>query len=683
MRKKYLPTAAGLLVLAALLAYPASGQTLPNKGKVSASLLSLTAQPKAGARSQAPQSRTATAPSPFKIGDKIQVYDGYVVIEAVATTANAQQLLADLTAQGLRRGTAYGAMVSGLFPVSQLAALEGVASLRHVRPAYKPVMNVGLTTSQGDRALRADVARAKYRVSGKGISVGILSDSYNNLGTADAGVASNDLPANVQVLEDLPGGGSDEGRGMAEIVHDVAPDAGIAFHTAFLGQADFAQGIIDLQAAGNQVIVDDVIYFAEPFFQNGIIAQAAETVVRKGSTYFSSAGNTGEKSYEAPFRNSGTTLPGIEGEAHSFAEGDVKQSITIAPGRSLLISLQWDDPFFSASGVRGAETDLDLYALFEGEPIFGSVDNNLGGDPFEFLGLTNNGTTPATIELVIVKAAGPNPTRVKYVNFGDAPAALEYDTKSSTIVGHANAPLVTAVAAAPYFRTPVFNPETPVPVVEAFSSLGGTPLFFDNKGNRRRPLVLPKPEVTGPDGGNTSFFPNFPGADFDRDGFPNFFGTSASAPHVAAVAALMEEASNGLLPPLAVRGLLQVTAQDMDNPLTPGFDRGFDFKTGAGFVRADAALKLLAPIRPVQDALALLFSLFPNPSNGQVTFQITAPNQQNIKLSVVDGMGKEVFHEEGKSELKLTHDFSNLPKGLYVAKVQTNTEVKSQILQIQ
>jgi hypothetical protein len=157
-----------------------------------------------------------------------------VVIEAVATTANAQQLLADLTAQGLRRGTAYGAMVSGLFPVSQLAALEGVASLRHVRPAYKPVMNVGLTTSQGDRALRADVARAKYRVSGKGISVGILSDSYNNLGTADAGVASNDLPANVQVLEDLPGGGSDEGRGMAEIVHDVAPTRALLFTRLFL-----------------------------------------------------------------------------------------------------------------------------------------------------------------------------------------------------------------------------------------------------------------------------------------------------------------------------------------------------------------------------------------------------------------------------------------------------------------
>lgn len=114
------------------------------------------------------------------------------------------------------------------------------------------------------------------------MKVGILSGSYNNLGGAADG---------VEVLEDLPGNGNDEGHGMTEIVHDVAPGAAIAFHTAFLGQADFAQGIEDLQAAGCQAIVDDIIYFDEPFFQNGIIAQAAQKVVAKGASYFSSAGN--------------------------------------------------------------------------------------------------------------------------------------------------------------------------------------------------------------------------------------------------------------------------------------------------------------------------------------------------------------------------------------------------------
>ena len=57
------------------------------------------------------------------------------------------------------------------------------------------------------------------------------------------------------------------------------------------------------------------------------------------------------------------------------------------------------------------------------------------------------------------------------------------------------------------------------------------------------PEVRIKPGVTGPDGGNTVVLRRGPGLQVpgtpEPDGFPNFFGTSASAPHVAAVAALM------------------------------------------------------------------------------------------------------------------------------------------------
>lgn len=697
MRTPYFTSlTASLLVGAALLGSPAAAQNQP-KGKVSAALLGLSASPgraKASARSLSAQRQSPPATDPrFALDSELQIFDGYVVIEAVATTASAQQLLADLQAQGLRQGAAYGAMVSGLFPISQLAALEGVSSLRQVRPAYKPVVNVGKVTSQGDRAMHADVARVRYGATGKGVKVGILSDSYNNLGTAADGVASGDLPAaGVQVLEDLPKtaggasgtGGSDEGRGMAEIVHDVAPDAAIAFHTAFLGQADFAQGIEDLQAAGSKVIVDDIFYFAEPFFQNGIIAQAAEKVVRQGSSYFSSAGNQADQSYEARFINSGTQVDSTKGEAHSFAPGDVKQSITVAPGATLILSLQWDEPFFSASGVRGSRSDLDLYILYQGSVVAASTDNNLGGDPVEITGIRNPFKTPITVEVVIAKFAGPDPTRIKYVNFGARPQAMEYDTKSSTVVGHANAFLATAVAAARYTTTPAFNPQNTTPTVEYFSSLGGTPLIFDDKGNRHGPIVLAKPDLTGPDGGNTTFFPNYAGADYDHDGFPNFFGTSASAPHVAAVAALLLDTPIGkYLPPLVLRGLLQATALDMDNPATPNFDKGFDFRTGFGFVQADAALARLNPNPQATAALQLVLSLFPNPASGQVNFRAVAPNRESLQLTVVDQMGKEVFAGTGTGELSLSKDFSGLPKGLYVARVQTSTEVKTQLLTVE
>lgn len=683
MRKTYFRTAVALLAAATLVGSPAGAQNLPTpKGKVSASLLEL-AKPAAATRGLAAKT-SASTDSPLQATDAVQVYNGYVVVQALATSPSAKQLLADLQAKGLRQGTAYGALVSGLFPVDKLSTLESVPSLQLIRPVYKPALNVGRTTTQGDRALRADAARSKYGLSGRGVKVGILSDSYNNLGGAAAGVASNDLPrGGVEVLKDLPSNGIDEGRGMAEIVHDVAPGAAIAFHTAFLGQADFAQGIEDLQAAGCQAIVDDVIYFDEPFFQNGIIAQAAQKVVDKGASYFSSAGNQAQQSYEAVFRNSKTSVPGITGEAHSFAPGDVRQSITIGPGRSLALALQWDDPAFSASGVRGARTDMDLYLLYNGVPLFSSVDNNIGGDPFEFIGINNNGTVPVTVEVVIVKFDGPDPTRLKYVNFGSRPVAIEYDTQSSTLVGHANAPQVVAVGAAPYFNTPLFNANTPVPVVESFSSLGGTPLLFSDQGRRLgQPLTSSKPEVTGPDGGNTTFFPPFPGQDFENDGFPNFFGTSASAPHVAAVAALMLEIDNNL-PPRTVTKSLQQSAIDMDNPLTPGFDQGFDFKTGMGFVQADAAIRDLIKQKVISKIKQLLVALYPNPSTGRVSFQVVADDQQAIVLTVLNQMGKEVFRSEGTTQLETTKDFSSLPKGLYITKVQTGTDVKTQSLLIQ
>jgi hypothetical protein len=84
-------------------------------------------------------------------------------------------------------------------------------------------------------------------------------------------------------------GSTNEGRALAEVVHDVAPGAAIAFHTADRGQANFAQGIVDLTNAGAKVITDDIIYFAEPMFQDSIIAQAIDQVKARGVSYFSTA----------------------------------------------------------------------------------------------------------------------------------------------------------------------------------------------------------------------------------------------------------------------------------------------------------------------------------------------------------------------------------------------------------
>ena len=103
---------------------------------------------------------------------------------------------------------------------------------------------------------------------------------------------------------------------MLEQIHDIAPGAGLAFHTAAEGQVGFANGIRALQQAGSQVIVDDIVYFAEPFFQDGIVAQAVTDVVNNhGATYFSSTGNFADSGYLSPFRGVNASVPGVPGTA--------------------------------------------------------------------------------------------------------------------------------------------------------------------------------------------------------------------------------------------------------------------------------------------------------------------------------------------------------------------------------
>jgi hypothetical protein len=466
-------------------------------------------------------------------------------------------------------------------------------SLKFARPAYFST-NVGLTTSQGDIAVRSDVGRSLFNVDGTGITVGTLSDSFNCLGQAAADVASGDLPSGIQVLDDSAcPSATDEGRAMMQLITDIAPGADQAFHTAFSGQPAFAQGILDLANAGCNVIVDDVIYLAEPMFQDGIIAQAVNSVVASGVAYFSSAGNQDRRSYESAYRSSGIpiTIDDILfGVAHDFDPGpgvDILQGITIPGNTTLIISFQWDSPYFSASGDPGSDNDLDIFVTNNDGSIVlaASTDSNTGDDPIEVLIYTNSSAQAGNFNLLVTNFSGPDPAIMKYVIFNSAITMNEYDTAAGTSFGHANAAGAEAVAAAFYGNTPEFG-VTPA-IVESFSSAGGVQIVFDLSGNRLpTPEVRNKPEITAPDGTNTTFFGSF---DVEPDGFPNFFGTSAAAPHAAAVAALLLEKQPALIAN-EVYDALEQTALDMDDPSTPEFDVGFDFATGWGLIQADRAL---------------------------------------------------------------------------------------------
>ena len=145
--------------------------------------------------------------------------------------------------------------------------------------------------------MRQALNESASNANGAGIKVGVLSDSFNDLGGYASDQANGALPS-VQVLADLSSGGTDEGRAMLQIVHDMAPKARLGFATANGGQLNFANNIRSLAGLPGaphavsgfkaDVIVDDIIYLDEPMFQDGIIAQAVDEVVAKGVSYFSS-----------------------------------------------------------------------------------------------------------------------------------------------------------------------------------------------------------------------------------------------------------------------------------------------------------------------------------------------------------------------------------------------------------
>jgi subtilase family protein len=595
-------------------------------------------------------------------------------------------------------------IVEAWVPTTSLKALATSRGVRAVVPSSPWKTNVGATTSQGVIQHRVD--KLPPGINGDGITVGVMSDSYDTDRTPDSAaldVSTGDLPGAgnpngntkpVVVLQDNPNG-TDEGRAMLQIVHDMAPKARLGFATAEGGELNFADNIRSLAGLPSgtkavpgfkaDIIVDDIIYFAEPFFQDGVVAQAVDEVAAKGISYFSSAGNRpASGSYDAkpnivppvPASLAGTNLdfsavpPELyAGGFHNFAPNgklDIAQTISFADDTTIVF--QWNEPYdpkpptpvgaplasgkgtvplggtdeFTFTGTAGklvqifADTDnsngnghpdltLDIFDPDGNEIAFvdnttvpesailtlpadgtytvvvGSFEADQSGDyvynvqqveivqqvltdynllfftttgrfigalaeqnlftgrPVELGGLPN-----ATLQMVIARANVPDPKnknvadRIRYVGFGTMQPQEYYSYMDPVTYGHNSARGAMGVAAYPFF--PPFVPE-------AFTSPGPSTIYFDTNDKRlKTPEIRQKPDIAAMDGANTTFFVS--DSSTDPDTFPNFFGTSAAAPHAASIAALVLQAAggSGKVKPNEMRRILQtsVFAHDLD-----------------------------------------------------------------------------------------------------------------------
>jgi Subtilase family len=509
------------------------------------------------------------------------------------------------------------AVTEALAPMVGRVGPIGSATARLPTPAAtkRPVCNSpqGNNISEGDTQMQAAAARQQFGVDGSGQTVGILSDSFDvsqsAVTRAATDVSTSDLPGTgnpcgyttpVKILNEGPATGEDEGRGMAQIVHDIAPGAAIQFSASGATADDMANNVRALKAAGSSVIVDDITYFDEPFFQEGSISTAIDDVTAGGAPYYSSAANSNVivaganvGSFETPaFRPSNDCI-GLGGTCEDFnaaagpnpPQNDNSLGFLLNAGSTIQVDLQWAEP------RNGVTTDLDVYAYDAtlGQLVASGVNNNLQTQqPFELMNVPNQDSSPHVIFIIVYRDVGtPTATpRFKFTmgrpRFSDA----EYKTPTGsdiigpTIFGHNGAPNAVSTAATSYD-----NAAAPEP----YSSRGPITLYLGpvNGTTPAAPLATPqllnKPDLTGTDGVQTTFFAD------NSSGLYRFSGTSAAAPHAAAVAALQKSANPGLT-------VAQVVGAQEATAVPVGSFGHAD--VGAGLINAAAAVGVNPPSIP-------------------------------------------------------------------------------------
>ena len=458
-------------------------------------------------------------------------------------------------------------------PLAAVGRLAALAAVQTIRPADEAVTRKDNTT-QGDGAHRANAARTTYGVDGTGIGIGVISDGVRTLADRQA---SGDVSARVTVL---PGqaGARDEGTALLEILHDLAPGAELYFATGLGGQARMAVNIEALCEAGANVIFDDIGYLHEAAFQNDIVAQGVNAAVADGCVFFSAGGNDGnltngtsgvwEGDYAA---GSALEVDGRRvGTKHDFGGGVEANELR---GRSVrTIILQWADPL-------GASTnDYDLFLVNEnGDVIASSTDTQDGTqDPIESI------SSPifdySGLRVVVVKASGAN--RYLRVQALSGPLAI---ATAGTLYGHSaqeNAISVAMVDVATAGGSGgVFDGTESV---RSGNSDGPRRIFFQPDGtaitagnfSATGGKLLQKPDLTAATCVATA-----------TPGFSRFCGTSAAAPHAAAIGALMLEAAGGPDQVTLAQLRTAMTGAALDIEAA-----GVDRDSGAGIVMAPGAV---------------------------------------------------------------------------------------------
>jgi Subtilase family len=261
--------------------------------------------------------------------------------------------------------------VMGWLPVTQLEDLADRPEVRHLRVPTRPGAHDGETDPDPNAPNPLDVMGVPpwhaAGLLGAGVTVGILDIGFEGYEAALGGTLPNAVPYwDVDAAACLPpavcpnplgGPHSAHGLHMAEVVHQIAPDAGLVFaRVDDTQQVTFA---VDWLLSQGVDIISSSIDFADagPGDGTGELEPVAQNVANAGVPWFASAGN------DRFTHAAGNDLYLFAGFNFVFSPDTPKVLEPWAEtgweaGEHITVTVKWSD-------WTNVDINLDLYAIFD------------------------------------------------------------------------------------------------------------------------------------------------------------------------------------------------------------------------------------------------------------------------------------------------------------------------------